>query len=143
MVSNLVELSRRVSEAEGPSRELDGEIAKAFGWHAVQMPDMPRGGVITTWVPPRGTSGTPNSFPRYTASLDTVAAFTAEKLPDWDGYCDTGPNLTQYKAGMGSPGRALNSPRCDIWATGKTECLARLAAALLAIHERNKSDDKG
>lgn len=141
-MSNLVELSRRVSEAEGPDKALDADIFEACGGLAWDTALMLAESLII-----RGseTEISDAEFarkyysPNYTESLDEVAALIAEKLPDWDGYCDTGPNLTQYKAGMGSPGRALNNPRCDIWATGKTECLARLSAALLAIHESEKA----
>ena len=80
-------------------------------------------------------------LPHYTSSIEAVVALIAGKLPDWSGYHDTGPNLAQYKAAVGSPGRPSTSPRCTIWATGKTPALALLSAALLAIHERNAPDE--
>ena len=61
------ELSRRVSEAEGPSRELGREI---HFYLRGGLPTFSQGALITV--------------PEYTASLDAVAALIAEKLPDYD-----------------------------------------------------------
>jgi len=130
-MTDLHTLSRRVSEADGPSRELDGAVLDAMLKDlSVSVEHMARDQKMRLdWLP------------HYTSSIEAVVALIAGKLPDWSGYHDTGPNLAQYKAAVGSPGRPSTSPRCTIWATGKTPALALLSAALLAIHERDKSDD--
>ena len=116
----LTELSRRVSEAEGPSRELDGEV---HFYLRGGMPTFSRGEFLTG--------------PRYTASLDAVVALIAEKLPGHDQGSET-----QGLAAYGFVWERGMKDETLMHAEGKTEINARLAAALLAIHERNKSYDK-
>ena len=134
----LPELSRRVSESTGQSRELDGEVARAIGWSTFMF-----GGAGLCWKDAAG-----EIFPcppSYTASLDAVVALIAEKLPGRiavtveifplrNGGFAASCSICEY-VGERTTKHLGSSSLC------KTEPLARLSAALLAIHERNKSDD--
>ena len=125
-MTNLTELSRRVSKAEGPSRELDAAVYIAFT--KARLPDAEYlKGLKLDWLP------------AYTASIDAVAALIAEKLPtNWHwlaGHAgDAFPGL--FTGMIMPPGLAF-----EMTVRAKTPALALLAAALLAIHERNKSDE--
>lgn len=135
----LTELSRRVSEADGPSRELDAEI-----WLALD----PRN-TRKQWSYVHGATGRTCEVdetrdatrrliivPAYTASLDAVAALIAEKLPGfkWSLHKSGSP----YVAGVTKEAPIRTMPHMGVAAT---PALALLSAALLAIHERKKSDE--
>jgi len=124
-MTNLTTLSRRVSEAEGPSRELDVEIAEALGWREIGP---------GSWIRPDGRQNI--GVQSYTASIDVVAALIAEKLPGfkWSLHKSGSP----YIAGVTKEAPVRTMPHMGV---AKTPALALLSAALLAIHERNKSDE--
>jgi len=132
-MTNLTTLSRRVSEADGPSRELDGDV-----FEAVENVPCDRHvgpfliGPNAIW----GDAHGPRPVPRYTASLDAVAALIAEKLPrfKWSLHKSGSP----YVAGVTKEAPIRTMPHMGV---AKTPALALLSAALLAIHERNKSDE--
>lgn len=69
---------------------------------------------------------------RLREALQPFAALITEKLPEAGMTISTGLKITSVK---------LYGPGYEGIGIAKTECLARLEAALLAIHERNKSDD--
>jgi len=126
-MTTLTELSRRVSEAEGPSRELDREI---HFYLRGGLPTFSRGELLTG--------------PRYTASLDAVVALIAEKLPGYAGSVSIGADANPFAwlaPPEGTQGNARWNWLCEKDVHAKTPALALLAAALLAIHERDKSDD--
>jgi len=145
---DLTTLSRRVSEADGPSRELDAKVAEAIGWRASHDPwwnwhEGPR------YDPPgdewcirrdgRNDLACNEALPAFTASIDAVAALIAEKLPaNWHwlaGHAgDAFPGM--FTGMIMPPGLAF-----EMTVFAKTPALALLSAALLAIHERNKSDE--
>ena len=140
MVSNLVELSRRVSEAEGPIRELDLLVFKAFNAKYDSDDWVSYGGGLrhkmdssdARCLPP--PEATPS---RYTASLDTVAALIAEKLPGfkWSLHKSGSP----YIAGVMKDTPIRTMPHMGV---AKTPALALLSAALLAIHESKGPSDE-
>lgn len=72
----LNELAARVEAAEGPDRELDGEIAKGIGW--VFNPDTGISGFWRSmWLNPEGHADY-RGPPRYTASLDAAMSLVPE-----------------------------------------------------------------
>lgn len=144
-MTTLPELSRRVSEADGPSRELDGPIFEAVEGVLCDRHVGPfLIGPNAIW----GDAHGPRPVPRYTASLDAVAALIAEKLPGCEvSSCSLlfdGDEFVAAHAEIYS--RSYIEGGCVDWrgqteAKAKTEPLARLAAALLAIHEVEKTDE--
>lgn len=133
-MTTLPELSRRVSEAEGPSRELDAAVFEAvIGKIAMGDPDQWQIGPYAIW----GAAHGPRPIPRYTASLDAVAALIAEKLPmTW--AWTLGKNLHHQTWGASVNNLdADGAPYSVSWGgNNQSPALALLAAALLAIHER-------
>lgn len=74
-MTDLRELVERLEAAEGPSRELDAEIARALGWKDVGIgPHAPQ---TVKWVRPDG-SETFNRLPAYTASIDAALTLVPE-----------------------------------------------------------------
>lgn len=135
----MTDLIARLEAAERGSGELSCAISRALVWKDEWIDERrtelaPSG---TYWFKPEYADRAMSLHRDWTESLDAIAALTAEKLPDWDGYCDIGPGLTQYKAGLGSPGRGWNAIRCDVVGFGKTEILSRCAALLIAIEGAN------
>lgn len=141
-MTTLSELSRRVSEAEGPSRELDVEIWLALDgrntrkqWSYVHEATGKTCEIDET----RDATRRLITVPEYTASLDAVAALIAEKLPG------CGWQIGQTEEDMDFRCWARVLKRSALFAppngVAKTPALALLAAALLAIHERNKSSE--
>lgn len=147
-MTDLPELSRRVSEAQGPSRELDAKVAEAIGWRVSRDPwwnwhEGPR------YDPPgdewcirrdgRNDLACNEALPAFTASLDAVAALIAEKLPG------CGWQIGQTEEDMDFRCWARVLKRSALFAppngVAATPALALLSAALLAIHERNKNDE--
>ena len=112
-MTDLTKLSRRVSEAEGPSRELDAEIAAALGWGQVH--------VTSRWP----------SCPPYTSCLTTVIALIAKNLPDYD-----------FIVGRTNGGLTIHA-QCGSEEIhfGNTPELALLSAVILAIHKNKVSSD--
>lgn len=125
-MTDLTTLSRRVSEAEGPSRELDAEIAEALGWSTFML-----GGAGLCWKSPDGHIHA--GPPEWTRSLDAVVALIAEKLPGfkWSLHKSGSP----YIAGVTKEAPVRTMPHMGV---AKTPALALLSAALLAIHERKE-----
>ena len=138
-MTDLTELSRRVSEADGPSRELDAEIWLALDprntrkqWSYVHEATGRTCEVDETWDATRRLI----IVPAYTASLDAVATLIAEKLPE-----DTMISMAWRRSPL-TAGAYVMPSRCNaVDGAAKTPALALLSAALLAIHERNKSDE--
>ena len=141
-MTDLLTISRRVSEATGPSRELDAKVAEAIGWRASHDPwwnwhEGPR------YDPPgdewcirrdgRNDLACNEALPSFTASLDAVAALIAEKLPwfKWSLHKSGSP----YVAGVMRDAPIRTMPHMGVAAT---PALALLSAALLAIHERKE-----
>lgn len=121
-MTDLLTLSRRVSEADGPSRELDAEIANALSW---------RNG---------GWSASSYGLPHWTASIDRTAALIAEKLPGYGGSVSIGrmPSEAWLAPPAGTPENSRWNWLGDKDVYAKTPALALLSAALLAIHERKE-----
>lgn len=138
-MTDLLTLSRRVSEADGPSRELDvatGIATRKFfvsdkldGWGNPLIGRIDRDGSICT----PGNGGPDALVPHYTASLDAVAALIAERLPGfkWSLHKSESP----YVAGVTKEAPVRTMPHMGV---AKTPALALLSAALLAIHERKE-----
>lgn len=113
--ADLIEaLIARVEAAEGPSRELDAEIARATGWTTYP---------VGWWLAPDKTSHT--EPPRYSESLDAAAALVPEGH-NWSLDVllrDGNEARTFYGA---------HPNEIDTEATGATPALALTAAALRA-----------
>ena len=117
----MTELARRCEEAEGPSRELDADIALTQGWH--ELPG-------DNWCGPRGEIGVPT----YTASIDAamslVPSNTEHTVVFWQiGNDGEGANPADYLA------RILicsNLTSKEYRATAATPALALCSAALRA-----------
>lgn len=135
-MTTLPELSRRVSEAEGPSRELDAEVYIALEIPAPRVGRIDRMGGVVGWHPIDAPYQSSIEVPRYTASLDAVAALIADNLPG----CGWQVGQTEEDMGFRCWARVLK--RSALFAppngVAATPALALLAAALLAIHKRNK-----
>lgn len=118
----------RLEAAERGSRELDGEIAKLFGWAVYKYADKRRPeGFALAWFPPENVYGKKEP-PEFTTSLDAIAALTAEKLP--------GTSRSSFASGVeGMPCRAciwfVDGPESS--GNAKTEPLARCIALLRAL----------
>lgn len=143
-MTDLLTLSRRVSEAEGPSRELDLQVSAALFWKpgwidSVRTAMAPAG---TVWFTAGNCDQAMALHCDWTASLDAVAALIAEKLPPTWAWT-LGKNL--HHQTWGASVNNLNdegAPYSVSWGGySQSPALALLSAALLAIHERNKSDE--
>ena len=109
------ELIERIEGAEGPSRELDAEIALTQGWS--ELPG-------DNWCGPEGQI----AVPRYTASLDAAMSLVPEGM-QW--RVDSHHNI----AGVFEyPTDPETGPYCvEHEGEGLTPALALCAAALRAI----------
>lgn len=74
-MAELEKLAARV-EREGPSRELDAEIARAFGWRSFYL-----AGFGPRWQKGHGT--VTSELPAYTASIDAALTLVPE---GWDWF---------------------------------------------------------
>lgn len=131
-MTDLLTLSRHVSEADGPDRYLDAEVMLFVRPELAKKPYAQNR--IGNWLRMDGRSEIVPA-PQYTASLDAVAALIAEKLPGfkWSLHKSGSP----YIAGVTKEAPVRTMPHMGV---AKTPALALLSATLLAIHERNKSD---
>lgn len=126
MIDKLIELAERCEKAEGPDRELDADIAQAFG-HKVS----PQTANYTMemfyaieWQKPHPYAGMKEPCPAWTASLD--AALTL--VPPWS-----------WRVGNLASGRAfadLGTQKSLQCIEGATPALALCAAAIRASAER-------
>lgn len=144
-MTDLRTLSARVSEATGPSRELDAEIAKALGLMVYY--DQKHGEYFSL-----NDFGIGTSLPFYTFSIDAVAALIAERLPGWVWSAGVMPEAFLMPEEPPCSGSVMGNVRewqpahdeppeiayDNYERKAKTPALALLSAALLAIHERKE-----
>lgn len=79
MQPDLFSLAARVGALTGPDREVDAEVARAFGWRYVPPADRPH-----SWYGWRSSTGRWEiAPPDCAASVDAVLALIARELPGW------------------------------------------------------------
>jgi hypothetical protein len=123
-MTDLASLIERIEQAEGPSVELNHEIAAAVGWRAVPNPTAAGGLVGKWWTPDQRMS----ELPPFTHSLDAAmtlvpegALWTLEPDTAWVRWIDHDHPAGVNEAQAGYNGRE-----------GKATALALCAAALKA-----------
>ena len=78
-MTDLTALLERVEAATGPDREIDTEIARAFGWTPPGInPALWEGKETPSWWATPGFG-----MPAYTSSLDAAIALVERVLPGW------------------------------------------------------------
>lgn len=143
--SDLAALIQRVEAAEGPSRELDAEIACFLRGYTIHADTDPKAGWFAYWLgEPEGSECVNcREWPAYTASLDAAASlvpsgclYMARTL--WDGGGETASGcatVTQYSA---APDRMWV---WDYSGNAATPALALCAAALRARQAMEARDE--
>lgn len=122
-MTDLKDLARRVSELQGPSREIDAEIARALGWREIPNPTA-AGGLVGRWYDPDGNMSGHSGPPDWLASLDAAMTLVPE-----------GAKLTfQNHGDTGGRSMWLVSPN-ERFISAATPALALCAAALIARSE--------
>jgi hypothetical protein len=153
-MTDLLTLSRRVSEADGPSRELDLQVSAALFWKpgwidSVRTAMAPAG---TVWFTAGNCDQAMALHCDWTASLDAVAALIAEKLPGW--AWSAGVDHEEFLMAGEPPCSGTVMGNVREWQPAfdeppeiaydhherkaATPALALLSAAILAIHERKE-----
>lgn len=139
---SLDELLARVEKAEGPDRELDRDLARAFGWTETDTGNDWRD---VNWNRPDGFRlpiGTLAEPPFFTASLDAALALCERVLPGWSwmlrgASASGGQDFAKLWRPYQTP------PGNDFDAFGKSPPLALLAAMLKALIAQAASPESG
>jgi hypothetical protein len=116
-LATLSALKARVEAATGPDRELDAEVAKAFGWQ-LRLPHR-------AWVEPRTWTRLEaiEGLPPFTRSIDYAVALIAFSGVEPRGY---------ELIGFEDPARGFQADVGNALATAPTAPLAILSALLTA-----------
>lgn len=113
----MIDLIARIESADGPSRELDAEIARSIGWGCV-VRDPEAQGKYVCWRK-HYRSGEWIMLPRYTASIDAALTLVPDgalwSAETWD-----------------TNGIYPKHVRASVWVQGAPRCYAATPALALA-----------
>jgi hypothetical protein len=149
-MTDLPSLADRVEQAEGPSRELDAEIAiHTFGWkiwrskHGYWNFDGPVDEHVSTFDDPHQLRFDPDTGEKNPHFDTPPIAYLADKasLPEWTSSIGAALTLTDWllitlsdNAGDGKPSaKFADGNGREAWGCARTKALAVVAAALRAI----------
>lgn len=129
-MTTLSDLAQRVQQSEGPSRDLDAEIATACGY---RVKAERKSGRTLRWMSP-ALRGSWRRLPSYTASVDAVLNLIGVKLPGkvWGLEQGTGHAWARFRA----PSNLGEIGDVGTVIFAKTPALALLSALLLALVEK-------
>ncbi len=139
------DLIARLEKAEGPDRELDGEIAVAIGVDLpepmgdappyLKTPTMADGCAAGTYWLVQRSGMSLRTAPAYTASIDAALTLVPDALckePSWWGVQRGGLTYFHAWVGSGMERYDTNNNFTEHWAQANTPALALCIAALKA-----------
>lgn len=130
-MTDLPSLIERLKAAEGPSRELDFDIASALGLCQT------RNGVAYQWSEAGSTSYLYYP-PEFTASLDATIALVERKLPGWSFGFIADPHVSNVLAWVEPESHYEGRHGGRYSSKTTTPALALLAALLTALQEQEE-----